>query len=59
MIITCLQIGLTMQDMYTLEVGTLLDFIIAYSNMNSKEEEKRGKNGKRKATQADIDAFFK
>ena len=49
--------------MKKMELGQVIDFCIAWSDRQEqarKQEEKdeRERNGRRKATQADIDAFF-
>lgn len=51
-----------MEDMRKMQVGQVVDFVIAYNERQSKAERKRkyeAKHGrKRKATQNDINAFF-
>lgn len=54
--------GLTMTDIRRMQIGQLVDFCIEYNERERKarkEQEKQEKGqGKRKATQADIKAFF-
>lgn len=49
--------GLTISDMRKMQLGQVVDFCIAY-NEREKKAEKQEKSNKRKATQADIKAFF-
>ena len=49
--------GLTYDAIQEMEIGQIVDFCIEYNKMNGAEEEKP-KPKKRKATQADWDAFF-
>lgn len=58
MLISCLQVGLTLNDFKGLKVGTILDIITTYINRNSTEEKEEEKVVKRRATQTDIDALF-
>lgn len=61
-ILAGLERGLTMADMRKMQIGQIVDFIIAYNDRQKaaenaeKRAEKRGK--RRKGTQADINAFF-
>lgn len=48
--------GLTMTDLRKMQIGQIVDFCIAYNDRQNKQE--KPDSGKRKATQADIDAFF-
>ena len=57
--------GLTMSDVRRMTIGAVVDFSIAYNDRQEqarKAEERREKQKdkpkKRKATQADINAFF-
>lgn len=51
--------GLDFQTMRTMQLGAVLDFCIEAMNQRTRAERKdRGHPEKRKATQADIDAFF-
>lgn len=54
--------GLTMSDIRRMQIGQLVDFCIEYNEREKraqKEQEKRDKGqSRRKATQADIKAFF-
>ena len=57
--------GLTMSDVRRMTIGAVVDFSIAYNDRQEqarKAEEKREKQEKRpkkrRATQADINAFF-
>ena len=51
-----------MDGMRTMQIGQIVDFCVAYNDRQKRaeraaeREEKRGR--RRKATQADIDAFF-
>lgn len=45
-----------MSDIRMMTIGQVVDFVIAYNERNKSEEEKKPK--RRKASQADIDAFF-
>lgn len=48
--------GLTFADMKTMQLGQVVDFCIEARNARARAEGKS--NRKRRATQADIDAFF-
>lgn len=62
MILAGLERGLSMSDIKRMQVGQLADFCEEYNEREKKarkEQEKQAKGqGKRKATQADIKAFF-
>lgn len=50
-----------MSDIERMQIGRLVDFVIAYNERqeeSEKAQEKPQRPQKRKATQADIDAFF-
>lgn len=47
--------GLSYEAINKMTIGQVVDFCVEYNKRNSKEEEKPKA---RKATQADIDAFF-
>lgn len=50
-----------MQDVRSMQIGQLVDFVIDYNDRNEpkdKSGKRRKKPTKRKATQADIDVFF-
>lgn len=53
-----------MSDIERMQIGRLVDFVIAYNDRQKeadkaqKREETKKRKQKRKATQADIDAFF-
>lgn len=47
-----------MQDMRRMQIGSIVDFIIDYNDRQKQSEEQETKGTIRKATQADIDAFF-
>lgn len=49
--------GLSFADMKTMQLGQVLDYCIESINQRNRAE-KKTKPRKRKATQADIDAFF-
>lgn len=50
---------MTMSDIRRMPLGQTVDFVIAYNERNEQKEEKKPKDDKpRKATQADINAFF-
>lgn len=59
-----LERGLTMSDIERMQIGRLVDFVVAYNDRQKeadkaqKREETKKRKKKRKATQADIDAFF-
>lgn len=52
--------GLTIQDIRKMTLGQVVDFCIDYNERQERAERaaKHPKSKKRKATQADIDAFF-
>ena len=62
MILAGLERGLTMADIRTMQMGQVVDFVIAYNERQekaekrAKREEKRGH--KRKASQNDINSYF-
>lgn len=45
-----------MSDLRKMQIGQIVDFCIAYNDRQKKQE--KPDNGKRRATQADINAFF-
>ena len=47
-----------MQDMRPMQNGSMVDVIINYNDRREQSEEQETKGTVRKATQADIDAFF-
>lgn len=47
-----------MRDIRCMQIGQLVDFCIEYNNRQRKAEKAAEKPVKRRATQADIDAFF-
>ena len=51
-----------MQDIRRMQLGQVVDFCIEYNNrqLEAEKEQKKqeGRQGRRRATQADIDAFF-
>ena len=50
--------GLSMSDIRRMQVGQVVDFCIDYNERQKRAEEQAEKPEKRKATQADIDAWF-
>lgn len=54
--------GLSMHDIREMQIGQVVDFVIAYNEREEegrKESERREKRAKkRKATQKDINSFF-
>lgn len=50
--------GLSMSDIRRMQVGQVVDFCIAYNNRQKRAEKQEEKPQRRKATQADIDAWF-
>lgn len=62
LILAGLERGLTMSDIRRMQIGQVVDFVIAYNERQedgerrAKYEKKHGK--RRKATQADINSFF-
>lgn len=50
--------GLTYDALQEMEIGQIVDFCIEYNKMHEPKEDKKPKVNKRKATQADWDAFF-
>lgn len=61
-ILAGLERGLTIADLREMQLGQVVDFIIAHNKRlqeaEKAEETRRNKPRKRKATQADINAFF-
>ena len=47
-----------MSDIRRMQVGQVVDFCIAYNNRQKRAEKQEEKPQRRKATQADIDAWF-
>lgn len=54
--------GLSIEDIKSMEIGAFVDYIIEWNEWNDPDEKKEKKKEqratKRKATQADWDAFF-
>ena len=61
-ILAGLERGLTLTDIKKMQIGQVVDFVIAFNDREKQSEKKKRhekKHGKkRKATQADINAFF-
>ena len=59
-ILAALERGLTMTDIRRMQVGRVVDFVIAYNERvaDAKRREKQKETQRRKATQNDINAFF-
>lgn len=49
--------GLRLEDLESMTVGMILDYVNDYVEMQKPEEEKSAKGTVRRATQADFDAF--
>lgn len=48
-----------MSDIRRMPLGQVVDYVISYNERNEKQEEKKPESDRpRKATQADINAFF-
>lgn len=50
--------GVSYDAMQRMTLGGLVDYCTEYDNQESRAEKKANKPTKRKATQADIDAYF-
>ena len=50
--------GLSISDLKKMELGQILDYFIEYNRVHSIKDEEEEKPKKRKATQADWDAFL-
>lgn len=57
-ILAGLERGLTMTDLREMQLGQVVDFIIAHNKRLQEAELRKNKPRRRKATQADINAFF-
>lgn len=49
---------MTMGDIRRMTLGTVVDFVIDFNSRNKSAEEENKRPKRRRATQADINAFF-